>query len=173
MLPVLGLYADIYARRHGTCAAAYAMISKKKAELFPATFEYVHRSRLQTTTSSSTQVLFGDLIAAVEQTIDNEGAAAASKSLEGTFAPGTNAQRHRLLQSRGSKHGSSSSGSTRRLLTKQVSFGANKILKRTSSSLSTASPTPRVTFAEPPAGERDGRPPLLRAKTWRSGPPPM
>ena len=96
MLPVLGLYAEIYARRHGTCAAAYAMISKKKAELFPATFEYVHRSRLETTTTTSTQVLFGDLVAAVEQTIDNEGAGAASKSLEGTFAPGTNAQRHRL-----------------------------------------------------------------------------
>ena len=29
---------------------------------------------METTTSSSTQVLFGDLIAAVEQTIDNEGA---------------------------------------------------------------------------------------------------
>ena len=168
MLPVLGLYAEIYARRHGTCAAAYAMISKKKAELFPATFEYVHRSGLETT--SSTQVLFGDLIAAVEQTIDNEGAGAASKSLEGAFAPGTNAQRHRLLQSRGSKHGSSSSGSTRRLLTKQVSFGSTKFLRRASSSTSTASSIPpRVTFAEPPAE----RPPLLRAKTWRSGPPPM
>ena len=47
-----------------------------------------------------------DLIAAVEQTIDGEGAtAAASNPLRGaSFAPGTHAQRHRVRQS-GSKHG--------------------------------------------------------------------
>ena len=60
MLPVLGLYAEIYARRHGTGAKAYATIARDKARLFPATFEYVHRPGLET--SSSTQVLFGDLV---------------------------------------------------------------------------------------------------------------
>ena len=51
-------------------------------------------------------LLFGDLIAAAEQTIDGEGAtAAASNPLRGaSFAPGTHAQRHRVRQS-GSKHG--------------------------------------------------------------------
>ena len=89
MLPLLGLYADIYRERHGKHAEAYAFIEPIKDRLFPATFKYTHRSPegVETTT---TQVLFGDLIAAVEETIDDESAR--TKGLK----PGTNAQRHRL-----------------------------------------------------------------------------
>ena len=161
MLPVLGLYAEIYARRHGTCAAAYATLSKKKAELFPATFEYVHRSGLET--SSSTQVLFGDLVAAVEQTIDNEGAGAASKSLEGAFAPGTNAQRHRLHHAKhGSKHGSAHASG--RLSMANIFGSSGSTLSSGHSSGSVEAPAP----AEP-----SDRPRLARSLTWRATPPAL
>ena len=106
MLPILGLYADIYAERHGHHADAYGFIEPIKDRLFPKDFDYTHINPEDGVETTTTQVLFGDLIAAVEQTIDGEGAtAAASNPLRGAnFAPGTHAQRHRVRQS-GSKHG--------------------------------------------------------------------
>ena len=100
MLPLLGLYADIYAERHGKHAEAYAFIEPLKDSLFPETFEYVHKGHdgVETTT---THVLFGDLVAAVEETIDDNSARTKD------FKPGTNAQRHRFL--RVQQHGRRSS----------------------------------------------------------------
>ena len=43
MLPLLGLYADVYKERNGRNADAYAFIEPIKDRLFPATFDYVHR----------------------------------------------------------------------------------------------------------------------------------
>ena len=111
MLPLLGLYADVYAQRNGKVgsksrldesrADAYKFIEPLKDTLFPATFEYTHRSGgVETTT---TQVLFGDLIAAVEESIDGVDADNMSRDLR----PGTNAQRHRLHHA---KHGHASGG---------------------------------------------------------------
>ena len=88
MLPLLGLYADIYAERNGKHADAYAFIEPIKSRLFPETFEYVHKG-LDGVETTTTQVLFGDLVAAVEE-IDDESARTKG------FKPGTNAQRHRL-----------------------------------------------------------------------------
>ena len=68
---------------------AYAFIEPIKSRLFPETFEYVHKG-LDGTEATTTHVLFGDLIAAVEETIDDESARTKG------FKPGTNAQRHRL-----------------------------------------------------------------------------
>ena len=86
MLPLLGLYADIYAERDGKHADAYAFIEPIKSRLFPETFEYVHKG-LDGVETTTTEVLFGDLVAAVE---DDESA-----RIKG-LKPGTNAQRHRL-----------------------------------------------------------------------------
>ena len=88
MLPLLGLYADVYAERDGKHADAYAFIEPIKSRLFPETFEYVHKG-LDGVETTTTQVLFGDLVAAVEE-IDDESA-----RIKG-LKPGTNAQRHRL-----------------------------------------------------------------------------
>ena len=63
MLPLLGLYADIYAERRGKYADAYAFIEPTKATIFPPTFEYVHRTANGDETTT-TQVLFGDLVSA-------------------------------------------------------------------------------------------------------------
>ena len=89
VLPLLGLYADVYAERVGKHADAYAFIEPIKSRLFPETFEYVHKG-LDGVDTTTTQVLFGDLVAAVEETIDDESARTKG------FKPGTNAQRHRL-----------------------------------------------------------------------------
>ena len=96
MLPLLGLYADIYAERHGKHAEAYAFIEPLKHRLFPETFEYVHKG-LDGVETTTTQVLFGDLIAAVEDE------SARTKD----FKPGTNAQRHRFYHIH--QHGRTSS----------------------------------------------------------------
>ena len=84
-----------YAERNGKHADAYAFIEPVKSRLFPETFEYVHKG-LDGVEATTTQVLFGDLVAAVEETIDDESARTKG------FKPGTNAQRHRFY-----RHGSS------------------------------------------------------------------
>ena len=146
MLPLLGLYADIYRERHGKHADAYAFIEPIKDRLFPATFDYLHRDSdgVETTT---TQVLFGDLVAAVEYATDQEKATAHAPD----FKPGTNAQRHRLIHAKhGSKHGSG------RLSSIFGSSGSH------SSSGSVGAPAP--------AGPSD-RAELPPALTWRASPP--
>ena len=106
MLPLLGLYADVYRDREGKSAAAYAFIEPRKHQLFPETFEYTHRSPdgVETTT---TQALFGDLVAAVEYATDQDVGDGLPTRGAPDFAPGTHAQSHRLHRSKyGSKHGS-------------------------------------------------------------------
>jgi len=97
VLPLLGLYADIYAERDGKHADAYAFIEPVKSSLFPETFEYVYKG-LDGVETTTTQVLFGDLVAAVEETIDHDSV---KDSATKDFKPGTNAQRHRLQQGPG------------------------------------------------------------------------
>ena len=71
MLPMLGLYADVYKERDGKHGNAYALIEPLKHRLFPETFEYVHKG-LDGVETTTTQVLFGDLIAAVEEKRDRD-----------------------------------------------------------------------------------------------------
>ena len=123
MLPLLGLYADMYRERHGKHADAYKFIEPIKDRLFPATFDYLHRSPdgVETTTS---QVLFGDLVAAVEYATDHEKLEPSeTRGPTPDFKPGTNAQRHSLHRIKhghgsrhGSKHGSSGSGRLSKIL---------------------------------------------------------
>ena len=98
MLPMLGLYADVYKERDGKHADAYALIEPLKHRLFPETFEYVHKG-LDGVETTTTQVLFGDLVAAVEETIDHDSVEDSGRTKD--FKPGTNAQRHRLQQGPG------------------------------------------------------------------------
>ena len=98
------MYADIYAERNGKHADAYAFIEPVKSRLFPETFEYVHKG-LDGVEATSTHVLFGDLIAAVEETIDRD-ADDESARIKG-FKPGTNAQRHRIHRIQHSRQASS------------------------------------------------------------------
>ena len=96
MLPLLGLYADVYKERNGRNADAYAFIEPIKSRLFPATFDYVHRD-LDGVETTTRKVLFGDLIAAVEETIDQDTVEGSIRTKD--YKPGTNAQRHRFHHS--------------------------------------------------------------------------
>ena len=159
MLPLLGLYADVYAQRNGKSRSdAYKFIEPLKDTLFPATFEYMHRSPdgVETTT---TQVLFGDLIAAVEESIDGD-----AETLSRDYKPGTNAQRHRLHHA---KHGHASGG-LGKLMRRHSSRGLKQLRSgSTYRSGSTASRTDEEK-AEAPVGRR---PQLNRSATWRTSAP--
>ena len=134
---------------NGKHADAYAFIEPIKDRLFPATFEYTHRSSdgVETTT---TQVLFGDLVAAVEHATDHETGETPGPTPD--YKPGTNAQRHRLVHAKhGSKHGS---GRLSRI------FGSSG---SHSSSGSVDAPAPAAV-----PSDRAELPPAL---TWRASPP--
>ena len=164
MLPLLGLYADVYAQRNGKVgsksrldesrADAYKFIEPLKDTLFPATFEYTHRDSdgVETTT---TQVLFGDLIAAVEESIDGD-----TETLSRDYKPGTHAQRHRHHHA---QHGHASGG-----LGLLMRRNSSRGLKRSGSTLqrsgSTASRTDEENL-QAPGGQ------LPHSKTWRTSAP--
>ena len=71
------------------CGAAASGAPTSLRDLSKSELDDVHKG-LDGVETTTTQVLFGDLVAAVEETIDDESA-----SIKG-FKPGTNAQRHRL-----------------------------------------------------------------------------
>ena len=149
MLPLLGLYADIYAERRGKYADAYTFIEPTKATIFPRMFDYVHRTANGDETTT-TQVLFGDLVSAVEQIVDQSSARAA-RTLSKNLQPGTHAQRHRLLRF------SDSSGSGRGMsLTSLTSL----LTRRSTKSV-------RVPSAEPPSAQPEGD----RRVSWRASAP--
>ena len=150
VLPLLGLYADIYAERNGKHADAYAFIEPVKSRLFPETFEYVHKG-LDGVEATTTQVLFGDLIAAVEETIDDESARTKG------FKPGTNAQRHRFY-----RHGSSDVSSRFAGLTSMVRESFRASLRRVNIASETDSEK-----ASPAAAPPAARPQL----SWRASAP--
>ena len=155
MLPLLGLYADMYRERHGKHADAYKFIEPIKHRLFPATFDYLHRDS-DGVESTTTQVLFGDLVAAVEHAADQENDEKATARAP-DFKPGTNAQRHRLHHAKhGSKHGP-----------KHGSGGLSTIFGSSGShhgSGSIDAPAP----AEPSDHLR-----FARSLTWRASPPAL
>ena len=168
MLPLLGLYADVYAQRNGKVGSksrldqsrtdAYKFIEPLKDTLFPATFEYTHRSPdgVETTT---TQVLFGDLIAAVEESIDGD-----AETLSRDYKPGTNAQRHRLHHA---KHGHAS-GALGKLMRRNSSRGLKQL--RSGSTLASSRTASRSDEenVQAPVGRR---PLLTRSATWRTSAP--
>ena len=110
-------------------------------------FEYVHKG-LDGVEATTTQVLFGDLVAAVEETIDDESARTKG------FKPGTNAQRHRFY-----RHGSSDISSRFADLTSMVHESFRASFRR----VNVASETK----ASPAAARPAARPQL----SWRASAP--
>ena len=135
-------------------ADAYAFIEPVKSRLFPETFEYVHKG-LDGTDATTTHVLFGDLVAAVEETIDQD-ADDESARVKG-FKPGTNAQRHRFY-----RHGSSDVSSRFAGLTSMVRESFRASLRRVNVASETDSEK-----ASPAAAQPAARPQL----SWRASAP--
>ena len=164
----------VYAERRGKHADAYAFIELRKHQLFPSTFEYTYRSpdEIETTT---TQVLFGDLIAAVEHATDQKESVDAKPTRAPDFKPGTNAQRRSLHRSKhghssghGSQHGSGSLGrmSVANLFRSSTRSGSD------SDSLASRSfgGSHRCRSSPPATSER--RPSLLYDVSWKAAAPP-
>ena len=105
-------------------------------------------------------MLFGDLIAAVEESIDGVDADDTSRD----FQPGTNAQRHRLHHA---KHGHASGG-LGKLMRRHLSRGLKQL--RSGSTLASSRTASRTDEekAEAPVGRR---PQLNRSATWRTSAP--
>ena len=117
----------------------------------------MHRSPdgVETTT---TQVLFGDLIAAVEESIDGD-----AETLSRDYKPGTNAQRHRHHHA---QHGHASGG-----LGLLMRRNSSRGLKRSGSTLQhrvSAASRSDEENVEAPVGRR---PQLNRSATWRTSAP--
>jgi len=92
VLPMLGLYAEIFRDRHGVAAEAYSVLEPVKDQFYPKTFTY--RCGHGAAEVAEEHVLFGDLIAAVEFAVamDEADPDAAVRRLP-DFGPGTNGQR--------------------------------------------------------------------------------
>ena len=150
-------YQKIEPRTQQTQLPSNKFIEPLKDTLFPATFEYTHRSSdgVETTT---TQVLFGDLIAAVEESIDGD-----AEPLSRDYKPGTNAQRHRLHHA---KHGHASGG-LGKLMRRNSSHG----LKRSGSILQRSGSTNSRSDEENVQAPVGRRPQLNRSATWRTSAP--
>ena len=98
MLPMLGLFAELYRGRKTTTRDAYALVEPLVDRLYPRTFTY-RRGDGQ----DEEHPLFGDLIDAVRHAIDTEADARSSGdgsplgSFDGrNYFPGTHARRHEM-----------------------------------------------------------------------------
>jgi len=103
MLPMLGLYSELYRDRNGVAAEAYAVLEPVKEALYPKTFDYATYPQYirkdeefpaGPMTQPEERLLFGDLIAAVEYSVHlaeaDEDAHIWRKRLP-DLQPGTNA----------------------------------------------------------------------------------
>ena len=108
--------------------------------------------------TTTTQVLFGDLIAAVEESIDGD-----AETLSRDYKPGTNAQRHRLHHA---KHGHASGG-----LGKLMRRHSSHALKRSGSTLQRSGSATSRSDEENVQAPGGQRPPLNRSRTWRTSAP--
>ena len=105
MLPMLGLFAELYRDRHGASKEAYEVLEPLRDRLFPKTFEYTYISPdgLET---RETLPLFGDLCQAVMHVVD-AAQAGPHRRPQPDFAPGTTAQprrRHSAVHQRHARH---------------------------------------------------------------------
>ena len=102
MLPMLGLFAEMYRGRDSATREAYALIEPLVDRLYPRTFTY-HRGDGH---PDEEHPLFGDLVDAVRHAIDTEADARSSGdgsplgSFDGrNYFPGTHARRHASTKS--------------------------------------------------------------------------
>ena len=96
MLPMLGLFAELYRGRETTTRDAYALVEPLVDRLYPRTFTYRRDGH-----PDEEHPLFGDLVDAVRHAIDTEADARSSGdgsplgSFDGrNYFPGTHARRH-------------------------------------------------------------------------------
>ena len=104
--------------------------------------------------TTTTQVLFGDLVAAVEESIDQDDESARTKG----FKPGTNAQRHRFHRINHNRR----AGSRLADLTSMFTESFRRSLRRVNVASETDSEK-----ASPAAGQPAARPQL----SWRASAP--
>ena len=111
---------------------------------------------------TTTKVLFGDLVAAVEYATDHEKLEPGeTPGPTPDFKPGTNAQRHSLDRAKhGSKHGSAHAS---------VRFSIRNMFASSRSSQSSGSGS----VDAPAPAEPSDRPRLARSLTWRATPPAL
>ena len=102
MLPMLGLFAELYRGRDSTTMEAYALIEPLVDRLYPRSFTY-HRGDGH---PDEEHPLFGDLVDAVRHAVDTEADARSSGdgsplgSFDGrNYFPGTHARRHASTKS--------------------------------------------------------------------------
>ena len=102
MLPMLGLFAELYRGRDSTTMEAYALIEPLVDRLYPRTFTY-HRGDGH---PDEEHPLFGDLVDAARHAVDTEADARSSGdgsplgSFDGrNYFPGTHARRHASTKS--------------------------------------------------------------------------
>ena len=143
MLPMLGLYAELYRDRRGASAEAYALIEDKKDKLYPRTFAYRCRGTDGGAPTTEELPLFGDLIDAVEYFITLDEADDDDRLLSRAvpdFQPGTNAQRRGFAH----HHHCHSSVASKRSLARSLSLGSTN-------RSSPARPSRALADAPPPA----------------------
>ena len=172
MLPMLGLYADLYKERRGLASEAYSVIEPIKDRLYPKTFKYVHLVDGKERTVESP--LFGDLIEAVELSVRlgevDENDPLWKRPMP-DFAPGTNAQRRaHKLRARGK---SQEPGGAREV---QLRRSFSTVFSSDLNSQETPErprmpPRPSRSLEAEATQSTRGRPMLSRAMTWRASAP--
>ena len=97
VLPMLGLYAEIFRHRHAPRGReAYEFLAPIKESLFPRTFSYSYHGA-DGGVESAEETLFGDLLRAVETAVELSEADASNpiwRRALPDLAPGSTAQRH-------------------------------------------------------------------------------
>ena len=97
VLPMLGLYAEIFRHRHAPRGReAYEFLAPIKETLFPRTFSYSYHGA-DGGVESAEETLFGDLLRAVETAVELSEADASNpiwRRALPDLAPGSTAQRH-------------------------------------------------------------------------------
>ena len=97
VLPMLGLYAEIFRHRHAPRGReAYEFLAPIKESLFPRTFSYSYHGA-DGGVESAEETLFGDLLRAVETAVELSEADASNpiwRRALPDLSPGSTAQRH-------------------------------------------------------------------------------
>lgn len=100
MLPMLGLFMELYRNRDGASREAYALIEPLLDEIYPRQFEYAHDGSEE----SEHLPLFGDLVDAAKDFVDRERDP--SLPVDPSHMPGTFARRRTRRKGGSSpKHG--------------------------------------------------------------------
>ena len=182
MLPMLGLYTEIYRGRFGERKAAYTFVEPIKDKLYPKSFTYTYKDA-DGVAKSEEFVLFGDLVKAAELAVDLSVADPDDplwRSGMPDLAPGTDAPRrsHHLRTNHTITAVHSKSLTLKRSLSTLVTTSTEPMRmppRRLRSEYSTSNRSGDGISPLPPSAppDRGGRPQLLRSMTWRASAPTL